>query len=334
MVGAGWFGTLHFEAWDRLGCEIVGVHTPDPAGAAALCERHGAPHFDDLAAMVEATAPDLVDIVAPPQAHLPSIRAALAAGAPAIQCQKPFCGGLADAEAAVAAAAAAGATLAVHENVRFQPWYREAKRLLDAGALGEPYQVNFRLRPGDGAGPDAYLGRQPYFRDMARFLVHETAIHWIDTFRFLLGAFEGVTAHLVRRNPAIAGEDGGVILLDRADGTLAVFDANRLADHAAEDHRLTLGEMLLEGSEAALSLDGRGRLWLRRRGEATPREHAYDWRGHGFGGDCVHATCAALLAHLREGAPLENDARAYLANLRIEEAAYLSAAEGRRVALG
>ena len=43
--------------------------------------------------------------------------------------------------------------LAVHENFRWQPWYREAKRLSTSGALGTPHSVAFRLRPGDGQGP-------------------------------------------------------------------------------------------------------------------------------------------------------------------------------------
>ena len=39
---------------------------------------------------------------------------------------------------------------------------------------------------------DAYLARQPYFQTMERFLVHEVAVHWIDTFRFLQGEVEAV----------------------------------------------------------------------------------------------------------------------------------------------
>ena len=52
-------------------------------------------------------------------------------------------------------------------------------------------RVAFRLRPGDGQGPRAYLDRQPYFQTMPRLLVVETAIHWIDTFRFLMGEVDG-----------------------------------------------------------------------------------------------------------------------------------------------
>ena len=40
-----------------------------------------------------------------------------------------------------------------------------------------------------------------------------------------------------------------------------------------------------------------------------------------------------MLAHLRGGAPLENGARDYLANLHVQAAVYRSHAEGRRIAL-
>ena len=68
------------------------------------------------------------------------------------------------------------------------------RRCLDAGLLGTPHAISVRLRPGDGQGAAAYLERQPYFQNMPRFLVHETAIHFIDAFRFLLGEVRAVTA--------------------------------------------------------------------------------------------------------------------------------------------
>ena len=43
---------------------------------------------------------------------------------------------------------------------------------------------------------------------------------------------------------------------------------NRLADHKAENRRLTMGEMLIEGSEGTLRLDGDGALWLRSHGQS------------------------------------------------------------------
>ena len=39
-------------------------------------------------------------------------------------------------------------------------------------------------------------------------------------------------------------------------GARAMFDGNRLADHKAENRRLTMGEMLIEGSKGTLRLNG------------------------------------------------------------------------------
>lgn len=330
VVGAGFFSQFHYDAWNRHPeVDVVGLCalTLDEAGAAAA--RYAAPRwYDDLAAMLDTEQPDLLDIVTPPPSHRACMDAAIARAIPAI-CQKPFCGTLAEAEAAVAMIEKAGATVAVHENFRFQPWFRRIRQAIGEGALGEIYQATFRLRPGDGQGANAYLDRQPYFQTMKRFLVHETAIHLLDIFRFLFGEPASLFARLARLNPAIAGEDAGIILLEFDGGMRALFDGNRLADHAADNRRLTMGEMLVEGSRATLRLDGWGRLWLRAHGDNDERELKYDWDDRGYGGDCVFRLQSHVVDHLLRGAPLENTAAGYLANLRLEEAAYRSHAEGR-----
>ena len=69
----------------------------------------------------------------------------------------------------------------VHENFRFQPWYREIKRLVDRETIGDRlHGLYVRTRTGDGYGDNAYLNRQPYFRQMPRLLIHETGVHFID----------------------------------------------------------------------------------------------------------------------------------------------------------
>jgi predicted dehydrogenase len=334
LLGAGYFAQFHAEAWARLdGVRLAAVCDTNRGRAGATAARHGGSAFDTLAAMLAEVPLDLLDIAAPPAAHAPAIRAAIAAGVGTVICQKPFCGGLAAAETITAEAEAAGLRLIVHENFRFQPWHREIARLLAAGAIGEPLQLAFRLRPGDGQGPRAYLDRQPYFQAMPRFLVHETAVHLLDVFRFLWGQPEAVFADLRRLNPAIAGEDAGLIILRYADGRRALFDGNRLVDHAAANPRLTMGELLAEGTEGTLRLDGAGRLLLRARGALDERAHAYRLPPQGYGGDCVFALQRHVVAHLTEGTAVENAARDYLATLRLVEACYASTEEGRWTAL-
>jgi predicted dehydrogenase len=333
QIGVGYFGSFQLAAWQRIpGVVLVGLADADGARACRVAAPLGVPAFDEPGAMIEALRPDLVDIATPEASHAALVRRACELGVPTIVCQKPLAD-LATATAMVALAQRAGSRLVVHENWRFQPWYREARRLLDAGALGRPYGLSFRIRPGDGQGASAYLDRQPYFRQMPRFLVHETGIHLIDTFRYLLGEITAVTARLRRLNPAIAGEDAGYLLLDFASGAAGMIDGNRLSDHEALDQRLTLGTMLLEGEAATLRLDGRGRLWLKPH-LGPARQHPFDWAPTGPGGGSVEAFQRHVVAHLLDGRPLETEARHYLANLRVEDAAYRSHATGAVVPLG
>lgn len=332
VVGAGFFAQFHHEAWSRLDrADLVGVCDLDRTRADAAAVASGTQGFDDLDAMLDATQADVVDIATPPETHLALVAAVAKRGLPVI-CQKPLAPALDEARAIAAVASTAGVTLAVHENFRFQPWFREARRLIDAGQLGDLHGITFRMRPGDGQGPDAYLDRQPYFQTMERFLVHETAIHFVDTFRFLMGEIASVYADLRRLNPAIAGEDAGTIVFRFAGGQSGVYDANRLNDHVSDNPRRTMGEMWLEGSHGVLRLEGSGRLWWKPHG-GDEAEHLYAWEDRSFGGDCVHATQAHIAAHLLDGSPLEIGADAYLRNVEIEEAIYRSAAERRAVDL-
>jgi D-apiose dehydrogenase len=332
VVGAGFFAQFHHEAWSRLDrVDLVGVCDLDRTRADAAAVASGTQGFDDLDAMLDATQADVVDIATPPETHLALVSDVAKRGLPVI-CQKPLGPTLAEARAVAAAASTAGVTLAVHENFRFQPWFREARRLIDAGQLGDLHGITFRMRPGDGQGPDAYLDRQPYFQTMERFLVHETAIHFVDTFRFLMGGVASVYADLRRLNPAIAGEDAGTIVFRFAGGRSGVYDANRLNDHVSDNPRRTMGEMWLEGSHGVLRLEGSGRLWWKPHGE-DEAEHPYAWNDRGFGGDCVYATQAHIADHLLDGTPLETGAEDYLRNVEIEEAIYRSAAERRAIDL-
>ncbi|MEQ8585818.1 MAG: Gfo/Idh/MocA family oxidoreductase [Thalassobaculaceae bacterium] len=334
IVGCGYFAAFHHEAWARMpGVDVVAVcdRDPDRAEAARAAHHPGAAAFDDVERMLDAAGPSLVDIVTPPPTHAP-LTDVCAARSVDVICQKPLAPDLEAARRLVDAAEAAGIRLAVHENFRFQPWFREARRLIDDGRFGRLHSVAFRLRPGDGQGPRAYLDRQPYFQSMERFLVHETAVHLIDTFRMLMGEATTLYADLRRINPVLAGEDAGYILLGFEDGGTGMFDGNRLNDHVAENTRLTMGEMWLEGEAGVLRLDGGGGLHWKPHGGEEAR-HDYAWTDRAFGGDCVFATNAHIVAAWRAGERAQNEGRAYLRNMELVDAAYRSSDEGRRLSV-
>ena len=335
VLGAGYFAALHHDGWARLpGARLVAVADRDRDRAERAAHPHRARAFADVEAMLARARPDVLDICVPPDGHAEAIRAGLAADVSMIVCQKPFCRDADEARAVAAEARTAGIPLAVHENFRFQPWWRAIRAAVAEGAVGDPLDASFRLRPGDGQGADAYADRQPYFRTMPRLLVHETGVHFVDVFRFLLGEAEAVTARTRRLNPAIRGEDAAIVVTEHGGGAQSVFDGNRLLDHDAADRRRTMGEGLVEGTGGTLLVDGSGAVTLRRAGSRATRTVLAAEDHARFGGDCVHHLQAHLLRHLAGRGPLENGAEDYLPVLATEAAIYRSAAEGRRVALG
>ena len=329
-VGAGYFSRFHLESWARMqDVTVVGVCDRNIDAA----RKTGAPAFADLHGMLDETAPDVLDIVLPPAAHADSIRTALAAGIRWIVCQKPFCQDLDEARAMAEAAEAEDATLIVHENFRFQPWYRAMRDHIASGALGTVQNATFRLRPGDVQGPRAYLDRQPYFQRMPRFLVHETAVHWIDTFQFLFGPVRSVYADLRRLNPAVSGEDAGHVIFDHDNGMRALFDGNRHLDHASDNTRRTMGEALVEGTGGTLTLTGDGQVTHRPFGAQKTTQVLPPCTHDGFGGDCVHALNSHVITAMQGAGRVENKARDYLSVLAVEAAIYRSAETGQRMIL-
>ncbi len=333
VIGAGYFSQFHVEAWTAMQASgavaEVALCDSDEARARELGKRFGVTRiYSDAARMLAEVGADLVDIVTPPATHLELVRLACNFGVPMV-CQKALAPTLDEAVQIVETAEQAKLPLIVHENFRFSPWYREARRLLDSGTIGTPHAISFRLRPGDGQGADAYLSRQPYFQKMPRFLVFETAIHFIDTFRYLMGEVEAVTARLRRVNPAILGEDAGYLIFEFAGGTTGLFDGNRLNDHESDNPRRTMGEMWLEGSKGVLRLDGMARLWWKPH-HGTEVEHAYDKGPDTFAGGAVRNLNEHVARFLRGAGPAENLGRDYLQNIRIQDAAYRSHSTGMR----
>ena len=332
VVGAGYFAQFHLRAWQRLaGAQLVGVAEPDDTRRASL-NLPGVTLHPTLTTLLASSPLDILDIATPPPTHATLVRQAIGQ-VPTIICQKPFCSALAEAETLVAESQATQTKLIVHENFRFQPWYRQIAALLAGGTLGSVVQARFALRPGDGVGPDAYLDRQSYFRTMPRFLIRETGIHLIDVFRYLFGDPTAIYADLRRINPAIKGEDAGLVIFDLDGGGRAVFDGNRTLDHGAANTRLTMGEMEIEGTDATLRLTGDGAIRLRARGGMTWHEHPYAFDDIDFGGNCVEAFQAHVLDGLAGRSPLETLAQDYLINLRLEARIYASAKAGRKLAI-
>lgn len=330
MAGAGFFAQFQAEAWRRVeGAEIVAVADLDRARAEAFAARWGIPRiYADAAEMLAAEQPDFLDIVTGPETHRGLAALAAERGVNAI-CQKPMAPRLEDCRAMAETARRAGVRLLIHENWRWQAWYREVRRLLDEGTLGAPYYLGFLLRNGDGRGEEPYAA-QPYFKQMKRFLIYETLVHFLDTFRFLGGEVESVYCETMRLNPVMAGEDAAVIQMKFLSGAHGVIDANRISGPFPSEP--AFGRLRLEGERAMLGMDGFGRMEVKEHG-GEARAHEYEIPQAGYRGDSVRAFQSHAVRCLQSGARCESEAEEYLKTVLLVEACYESAASGKPVRL-
>lgn len=330
MIGAGFFARLQAEGWRRIpGAEIVAVADPLVEKAREFAAQWQIPRvYADAEAMLEAERPDFVDIVTRPDARLSLVRLAASRGVHVI-CQKPMAPTWDECVAMVETCRAAGVRLLMHENWRWQPWYREIKKLLDRGVAGAVFHAGFQMRTGDGRGPEPYVV-QPYFREMKRLLIYETAVHFLDTFRFLLGEITSVFCQTGRINPVIAGEDYAVAQLSFASGARGLLDCNRIAGPAPAP--VAFGALTLEGERGVIRMTPEGELWVAEYGKQEVR-HDYSIPAEGYKGDSIKATQEHLTDCLLTGERCESEGEDYLKTVAAVFACYASAESGRVVSL-
>ena len=325
-IGAGYFARFHVDAWKRIpGVDLVALCDIHEAKAKALAKEFeiGAT-FTDYLEMIERTQPDIIDLITPPQTRLKLLQELAPLGIPLI-IQKPVAPTLAEVQEMMDLAEMHKVRILVHENFRFQPWYRQIRSLCDRGELGEGFHgLSFQMRMGDGWPEDAYLDRQPYFRDMPRLLIYETGVHFVDVFRYLGGEISQVYARLNRLNPRIQGEDSGVVLFDFLEGGHGILDASRYHEVDHPNPRYTFGTLRLEGEKGHIRMDLSGRIYLKKLGQPLV-EIPYLHQDRGFAGDCVYGFQQHALQCLQEGQEAETELKAYLPNLIVQEAIYESA---------
>lgn len=328
-IGAGYFSQFHVEAWQRLReVEIVAVCDVHKASAEKLATAHGIRKvYDDVEQMFIAEQPDFVDIITPPETHLELCRLAVVHNIHII-CQKPLAPNLKEAEEIAMLIEKSEVRMMVHENFRFMPWYREIKKLLNGDVVGNRIHVlHLRMRMGDGWQEDAYMNRQPYFREMKQLLMYETGVHFIDVFRYLGGEITKVYARLKRLNTNIKGEDFSWVQLDFANGGLGFIDANRYNESTTTDARLTFGAVLLEGNKGSIRLYEDGKITIQVLGEKE-QAHEYAFENRNFAGDCVFHTQQHFVECLVSNSPFETAVANYLKNIEVLEKVYKSDKSG------
>jgi predicted dehydrogenase len=161
IIGAGWMGKTHAEAWKRNEgpAELVAVADVSLARATELCDLYGAEGARPETSLDSVLADDriaAVDICLPHHLHAETILMAARAGKQ-ILCEKPLCLTLDEAKAIRDGIGKAGVTFMSAHNNLFAPGLVEARRLLQEGTLG---QVQY-VRSTEAGHNESYKTRRP-----------------------------------------------------------------------------------------------------------------------------------------------------------------------------
>lgn len=332
-IGAGYFSRFQYEAWTRIPeVEITALSNRNLGKATEIMDTFGVKKmYADYKEMIINEKPDFVDIITPPETHKEMCAFAADRGVHII-CQKPLAPTYEESKEIVDYAASKGVRFAVHENFRFQPWHREIKKIIANDEIGNVFSLNFRSRMGDGWGEDAYLARQPYFRDYKKLLIYETGVHFIDTFRYHAGEIKSVFAILRRLNPVIKGEDAAHMILNFENDAVGLWDANRYNENNFKKSRYTFGEYLVDGSKGSIRLYSDGKLTIQKLGEAE-KEHSYIHNDVGFAGDCCYIFQRNFVDQFISGGAFETSGESYLKTIVAQEAVYESSKKNVPVSL-
>ncbi len=318
LIGCGFFSQHHLQAWQRMpNVEIVAACDLSIERAQAA-----APHaYASAEAMLQAEDLDFIDIATRSHTHLELVSLAAQRGI-AMICQKPMAPDWETARLMVEAAENRNARLMIHDNWRWQSWYRAAAAMIARGDIGAPLAYTFRCRVSDGLGENPYP-RQAYFRQLARFMIDEVLVHHIDTARLFFGDIASVYAEATTRNSHIAGEDHALLTLRHTNSAIGSIDGHSFQKQ--EDGGATLDEAIFEGDARSLRINSQGEIW---EGE----EKLWRDSGAGYRGDSVYATQAHFIQCLECNRPFETTARDYLEKtFAVVEAAYRSIRSHRAV---
>lgn len=189
VIGAGFMGRTHAEAYSRIGlAQVAAVCDKDRALGEKFGEDFGCSFYEDFDAMVKDCEFEVADICLPTFLHREfAVRAA--EQGKHVFCEKPAALNVESLDCMIEAARKAGVRLMIGQVVRFWPEYRTAKQMYDQGELGAlNYAYGARLSE-HPAWSQWY--RRPENSGGGLFDLH---LHDIDFFCWMFGQAESVFA--------------------------------------------------------------------------------------------------------------------------------------------
>jgi UDP-N-acetyl-2-amino-2-deoxyglucuronate dehydrogenase len=333
LVGCGRIAHKHFEAIEahRDRAELVAVCDSDRNAVCRAAERSGARQFTSLSELLAHGTADLVVLCTPSGLHSAQTIQIAAAGHH-VMTEKPMATRWADGKRMVEACDAAGVRLFVIKQNRRNATLQLLKRAIDQKRFGRLFMVTLNV----------FWSRPQEYYDSAKWrgtwefdggALMNQASHYVDLLDWLIGPVESVQAYTATLARNIQVEDSGVVGIRWRSGALGSINVTMLAYPKNFE-----GSITVLGETGTVRIGGMAvnqiQHWefasehpddseVQQASYATTSEYGF---GHPLYYDNVIKT-------LRGEAEPETDGREGLRSLEVLIATYLSARDGRRVAL-
>ncbi|HKT61216.1 MAG TPA: Gfo/Idh/MocA family oxidoreductase [Gemmatimonadales bacterium] len=333
LVGCGRISSNHFDALERHKerAELVAVCDIDPGALAKAEARTKAPGFRTLDALLAGSDPDIVILSTPSGLHAEQAIQVAATGRH-VMTEKPMATRWRDGKRMVQACDQAGVHLFVVKQNRRNATLQLLKRAVDKKRFGRIYMVNINVywtRPQSYYDSAAWRGTWEF--DGGAFM--NQASHYVDLLDWLIGPVESVQAYTATLARDIQVEDTGVVSIRWRTGALGSMNVTMLAYPKNFE-----GSITIIGEKGTVRVGGVAVNKIEHWEFADPdpddqtvEQASYDTTSvYGFGHPLYYDN---VIKSLRGEAVPDTDGREGLQSLEILIATYISARDGRRVAL-
>lgn len=337
ILGSGFIvNDCHLPAYRTAGFNPIGIASRQRQNAERVALRHEvAKVYDSYAQLLDDPSIEVLDIAVAPDAQAALIHGACQRGTvKGILAQKPLGIDYVEAAGLVEGCERAGITLAVNQNMRYDPSVRAGKQLLAQGYVGAPVLATIEMR-----GIPHWM---PWQSTLGWVTLRIMSIHHLDAFRYWFG--DPVRIYCSTRpdpRTSFPHTDGiCTYILDYADGLRCVGLDDTWTGPAKESCPADIYlRWRIEGLDG-LAIGDIG--WVKdpytspstlrfaRKGDLS--FHSPPWTGSWFP-DAFAGTMAQLLIALEGNEVPAISGRDNLRTMALVDAAYLSAKEHRAISL-
>lgn len=333
LVGCGRVAQNHFAALKKHAsrAELVSVCDIDPKALEVAVKLTGAKPFSNLAAMLADTTADIVILTTPSGLH-PEQTIYVAASGRHVMTEKPMATRWHDGLRMVKACDDANVRLFVVKQNRRNATLQLLKRAVEQDRFGRIYMVNlnvFWTRPQEYYDSAAWRGTWEF--DGGAFM--NQASHYVDLLDWLIGPIESIQAYTATLARNIEVEDTGVMSIKWRSGALGSMNVTMLTYPKNYE-----GSITIIGEKGTVRIGGVAVNEVQHWEFAEPhaddemvKQASYETTSvYGFGHPLYYDNVIKVLRG--EAAP-ETDGREGLKSLETLIATYLSARDGKRIAL-